>query len=415
MDRPPRLLTFEFVGVCLVSFLALCNLTAFYDLFHYLETLGIHPGLRGLVVGGYSLTAMLLLLLASPFVHSGNVTRVMLLGIALLTVAGVSYLAVDSFWGLLGLRMIGGVGQFCLGAGAMTTLVAVIPPEKSGQAFGIYSVAILIAFAAVPALMDTFAARVGGAAHGYAVATLTLAPAVWIVLRIRSRQRGRLAGAARQTQVPSWADIRANVRQPMVLLLLVINASYFVQWTSLFFLFKGFARQQGIANVATFFTAQMGVMIAIRSLGGHLFDRVDKVRLAGASFTLIGLGHLALYEFPGTWATAPIAVIFGLGMGAGYPSINGFMFEVSEPRFRALNANLMLFTVQAGSFLGPVLGGALIAYGGYRSYFLFGIVLAIAAGSLVPLLARRRRLLAVQAANAIRAHTREPLSDCGTE
>lgn len=235
MDRSPRLLTFELVGVCLVSFLALCNLTAFYDLFHYLETLGIHPGLRGLVVGGYSLTAMLLLLLASPFVHAGNVTRVMLLGIALLTVAGVSYLAVDSFWGLLGLRMIGGMGQFCLGAGAMTTLVAVIPPEKSGQAFGIYSVAILIAFAAVPALMDAFAARVGGAAHGYAFATLTLAPAVWIVLRIRSRQRERLAGAARQEQVPSWADIRANVRQPMVLLLLVINASYFVQWTSLFF------------------------------------------------------------------------------------------------------------------------------------------------------------------------------------
>ncbi len=400
MERPPRLLSFELVGVCLVSFLALCNLTAFYDLFHYLETLGVHPSLRGLVVGGYSLTAMVLFLVASPFVHSGNATRVMLLGIALLVAAGVSYLAVDSFWGLLGLRMLGGTGQFCLGAGAMATLVAVIPPEKSGQAFGIYSVAILVAFAAVPALMDSFSGVVGSHAHGYAAATLTLLPAVWIVLRIRSRQRARLAGAARRRQAPSWADVRADVRQPIVALLLLINTTYFIQWTSLFFLFKGFARQQGIANVGAFFTVQMGVMIAIRSLGGPLFDRIDKVRLAGLSFTLVGLGHLALYEFPGTWATAPIAVLFGLGMGAGYPAINGLMFEVSEARFRALNANLMLFAVQAGSFLGPVLGGALIAHGGYRSYFTFGMVLAAAAGSLVPMLARRRRMLAAPVAGA---------------
>jgi MFS family permease len=391
MDRPARLLTFELVGVCLVSFLALCNLTAFYDLFRYLETLGIHPGVRGLVVGGYSLTAMVLFLVASPFVHAGNATRVMLLGIVLLVAAGVSYLAVDSLWGLLGLRMLGGAGQFCLGAGAMATLVAVIPPDKSGQAFGIYSVAVLVAFAVVPAVMDRFSALLPSHAHGYAAATLTLLPAAWIVARIGSRQRARPAGAVRRPRRPSWSDVRADVSRPMVLLLLAINASYFIQWTSLFFLFKGFARQQGIPNVGSFFMVQMGVMIAIRSLGGRLFDRLDKVWLAGISFTLIGAGHLALQRFPGTWATAPVALLFGLGMGAGYPAINGFMFEVSEPRFRALNANLMLFAVQAGSFLGPALGGAIVASGGYRSYFGFGIALAAAAGALVPLMARGRR------------------------
>lgn len=409
MDRPTRLLTFELVGVCLVSFLSLCNLTAFYDLFRYLETLGIHAGVRGLVVGGYSLTAMVLFLVASPFVHAANATRVMLLGIVLLVAAGVSYLAVDSFWGLLGLRMLGGTGQFCLGAGAMATLVAVIPPEKSGQAFGIYSVAILVAFAVVPAVMDGFSGLLPSHAHGYALATITLLPAAWIVLRIGSRQRARLAGAVRRPQRPSWADVRANVSQPMILLLLLINTTYFIQWTSLFFLFKGFAREQGIANVGSFFTVQMAVMIAIRSLGGRLFDRVDKVWLAGISFTLIGVGHLALHRFPGTWATAPVALLFGLGMGAGYPAINGFMFEVSEPRFRALNANLMLFAVQAGSFLGPALGGALIAHGGYRSYFIFGIALAAAAGALVPLMARGRRLLARGAVAAPAART--PLSE----
>jgi MFS family permease len=383
---PPALLSFELVGVCLISFLALCNLTAFYDLFHYLEMLGVPASLRGLVVGGYSFMAMVLFLLVSPFIHAGNATRVMLSGIALLVMAGLAYLVVRSFWGLLALRILGGTGQFCVGAGAMAVLVAVIPPEKSGQAFGLYSVAILVAFAAVPALMDALAHFVQAPAHGYASVTVVLLPAAWIVLRIQRRQRARLAGQRRAP--PRWEDVRANMSQPVVLLLLFVNATYFVNWTSLFFLMKGFARQQGIANVGAFFTVQMLVMILLRSAGGHLFDRFDKVRLAGFSFALVAAGHVALYRFPGPWALSPIALLFGIGMGMGYPAINGLMFEVSSSRFRALNANLMLFAVQAGSFLGPVVGGALVARGGYRWYFAFGAALAIGTAALLPQLSR---------------------------
>lgn len=393
MDGSRRLLTFELIGVCLVSFLAICNLTAFYDLFQYLEALGVRPGLRGIVVGSYSLTAMVLFLVASPLLHAGNATRVMLAGMAILVAAGVSYLFAHAFWSLLALRMIGGVGQFCLSAGAMALLVAVIPPEKSGQAFGIYSVAILLGYAVLPAVMDAFAPLIPTPAHGYAAATVWLAPAALIVLRIRQRQRRRSGERTRRPVLPTWPEVRANMGKPLVLLPLLLNTSYFLNWSSLFFLFKGFARRQGIANVGAFFTVQMGVMVLMRLAGGRVFDRVDKARLAGASFTTVALGYLALDLLPGPWAISPVAGLFGLGMAAGYPAINGFMFEVSEPRFRALNANLMLFAVQAGSFLGPVIGGALVARDGYHAYFRFGIAAALASASLVPLLARRRRTL----------------------
>jgi MFS family permease len=79
-------------------------------------------------------------------------------------------------------------------------------------------------------------------------------------------------------------------------------------------------------------------------------------------------------------------------MGMGHPSLNGLMLEVSAPRFRPLNANLMLFAVQAGYFLGPVLGGALVGRWGYHGYFLFNIWLALAAMLLVALLPGKHRL-----------------------
>src|SRR5271157_4234313 len=126
MHEPRKLLTFEFLGPCVVIFLALCNVTVFYNLFNYLQTLGIPADLRGLVIGSYSLTTMFLFLLVSPFLTPANAARAMLLGIAVLIVCGLSYFFVYSFWGLLGLRIINGFGQFLMSAGAMTLFVSVI-------------------------------------------------------------------------------------------------------------------------------------------------------------------------------------------------------------------------------------------------------------------------------------------------
>lgn len=380
-----RLLSFEFVGLCLVAFLAVCNVTVFYNLFGYLASLGVPAGLRGLVVGSAALSAMVLYLVASPFVTVRRAPAAMLLGMAVLAVSGWAYLLVHAPFGLFALRILNGAGHFLLGAGATALLVTVIPPERSGQAFGIYSVAILLAFGLVPTVMDAIVPHLPSPAHGYALATVSVLPAFWIVLRVRrlpalSRDVGH-AGPLR------WSEIRGNLTAPKVALLLALNTFYFVNWSSLFFLFKGFAQEKGVGNVGTFFAVLTAVMIAIRLLAGRLFDRVDKVRLMGASFLAVALAHLALAAAP-AGAIPLVGALFGLGLGAGYPAINGLMFDFSPPRLRPLNANLMLFAVQGGSFLGPSIGGALVARHGQRGYALGSIALAVAAAGASALLGR---------------------------
>jgi MFS family permease len=194
---------------------------------------------------------------------------------------------------------------------------------------------------------------------------------------------------------PGWPVIRANMAQLPVVLLLVLNLVYMLNWSSMLFLFKGFADQQGISNVGSFFTVMMGLMIVLRLLAGRLFDAIDKVWMLAATFAVIALGHLGLDHLPGAWAISLVALIFGLGMGMGHPSLNGLMLEVSAPRFRPLNANLMLFAVQAGYVLGPIVGGALVGRWGYHGYFLFSIVLALTAMLLVVLPAGRKRFRSI--------------------
>lgn len=389
MLEPRKLLTFEFVGLCVVTFLAFCNVTVFYNLFNYLQTLDIPADLHGLVIGSYSLTAMILYLLVSPFLTTTNAPLTMLLGIAVVTLCGMGYLFIHSFWGLLWLRVMNGFGQFLMGAGAMTLFVSVIPKEKSGQAFAIYSVAILLPFGAMPAVMDALASFISTPPHGYAGATVTLIPAAWIVLHIY-RNRREQAGTVERKPLPAWSVIRANVTRQPIALLLLLNTIYIINWSSMFFLIKGFADQQGIINVGAFFTVQTGLMIVLRLMAGQLLDALDKARMVVATFAIIAIGHLALDNLPGAWAISLVALIFGVGMGMGQPTINGLMFEVSYPDFRPLNANLMLFATQAGSFLGPVLGGALVVRWGYHGYFLFSIGMALAAVSIGLLLIGKR-------------------------
>ena len=382
MTEPRTLWTFEFFGLCTIAFLGVCNVSVFYNLFTYLQTLGIPTELRGLVIGAYSLTAMALYLVGSPFLNVGNATRVMLSGMLMMAVSGFGYFFVHSFWGLIALRMLNGAGQFCMSGGVMALFVSVIPPEKSGQAFGLYSIAILLGYAVVPTLMDSLAPCIPSPPYGYAAATVWFAPAAWIVCRIRSRRGARVEAPVAKGQLAAWADIGSNVRRLPVALLLLLNMSYFANWSSLFFLFKGFAQQQGLANVGAFFSVQMVSMIVIRVLGGRLFDVFDKARMAGACFIIVGFAHLALDNLPGTWAVPLVGVLFGLGMGLGYPAINGLMLQISAERFRSLNANLMLFAVQAGFFLGPVLGGLLVAHWDYRGYFLASAVMSFTAAAL---------------------------------
>ena len=387
MTETRKLLTFELLGVCLVTFVSVCNMTVFYNLFNYLQAIGMPADLRGLLIGVYSLTAVVLYLLVSPFLTPANAPRTMLLGTAVVAVCGMSYLFVHTFWGLLLLRMLNGCGQFLMGAGAITFFVSIIPMGRSGQAFAIYSLAILLPYGIVPTVMDTLAFLIPTPPHGYAGATVMLIPAAWVVWHIR-RLRGNTCVEARR-RLPAWSDIRANVTQFPIALLLIVNTIYMTTWSSLFFLIKGFADKQGIVNVGSFFTVQIGVMIAIRLFAGKLFDAYDKAWLVVATFAVVVLGYVALDNLPGAWAISLVALIFGIGMGMGQPILHGLMFEISPPRFRPLNANLTLCAIQAAFFLGPVLGGALVARWGYHGYFLVSIGMALVAGLLSIMLTRK--------------------------
>ena len=386
------LLNFEFLSLCVITFLALCNVAAFYNFHLYLQHLGFLGKQAGFLIGLYSLTAMALYLFASKHITINNSITCVFSGIVLVVCCGLAYLFVENFW-LLGLvRIANGAGVFLVMASTMVMLIAIIPPQRTGMAFSLYSVAMLLPYSIMPAVSEMIRPYVDKPTFVYLGTSLLLLPAIKIMSNIRTRIKTQLpdpdAGTDKE-ESPASLDSgarRRNLMRKPVISILIVNAVYFTIFSALFYLFEGFAVQRGIQNAGLFFSAQMGVMITIRFIGGRIFDTVSKLILVIIAFLVTGAGFglLLLIRDP-AWIL-PIAAVFGMGMGLCVPPLNSLMYLVSQPKYRGYNANMMMLSIHFGSFVGPFAGAWIIDAGGYDSFLACAILITVGAAGLFFLL-----------------------------
>jgi len=73
------------------------------------------------------------------------------------------------------------------------------------------------------------------------------------------------------------------------------------------------------------------------------------------------------------------------------PLMMALLFDISEARFRGLNMNLALVMMQVGFFVGPLMGGIILARWGYETLFFFCGILNIAGAVLLGALPRGTR------------------------
>ena len=375
-----NLLTFEFLSLCFITFAAVCNVSVFYNFHLYLQSIGISGKDAGFLIGLYSLSAMVLYVTASQFIRLNKAISCMLAGILLVVGCGVSYLFAEQFWALVVVRIINGIGMFLVMASCMVMLVAIIPQKKSGLAFSLYSVALLLPYSLMPAVSEMLMPLIHNPTKLYTLTACLLVPAGILVMSLRTRIRNRFLDQEKKSAGLLCKNAeRKNLLRKPILAILLVNAIYFIIFSSLFYLFAGFAVAKGMKNPGFFFTTQMGIMIAIRLLGGRIFDTVSKVVLVAIAFVITGAGFMLLAVMPNQTWLLPIAVLFGLGMGLCVPPLNSLMYLNTSPQFRGYNANMMMLVLHVGSFMGSFFGSWVIDSGGYNQFLTLAAVMAMGA------------------------------------
>jgi MFS family permease len=360
----PKLWTFEFLSLCLVVMTAFGNVSVFYGFYHYLGTIDIPVIWRGFLVGLEPMAAFILRLAVLPWLHVRNSYSVLTASLVLLILCSCSYLWVVTVPAMIVLRIVHGATFMLLTSAAIALIVNFIPKERSGQGFGILGVATMIPFAVIPPLCEALLPHVRGEADLYAGVSVFSVAAIGLLVLLRRH----LTEAIRSMdgallRRPSMSEIRQNFRIPAVLLLLSATFLVYMAHATFFYFLKDLSLELRAGDVGLFFTIFTITMIALRVLGGTLFDRLDKRHLLTAGLILLALSLLALPRAATPSVYYGLAGLYGLSVGIALPLLSALLFTASPLQFQGLNTNMTLFTLDLAYCLMPYLGGMLVAFG----------------------------------------------------
>jgi MFS family permease len=369
-----------FLGLNAVFFIASAAVSSFFYLQQHLQSLGIGPEWTGLIIGADAVASLVLQPFLAPFLHAGNARRWMLGGVAVMAGSLFCYGGAHGLAALLVVRIVQGAGFACLVAAMMAAMASYIPPSLSGKAFGYISLVRLVPYALVPPLVTFLMSRnftFPAVVAGFAILVLLSVPLLRFV-----RPPADLSAHEPVRQWAGFGGLRDNLRKGPVVLLLGANLLFFITYTVVFFYMVGFSREAGIAQPGLFFTVATAVMIVVRLFGSPYFDKVSKPLVSLACLVVLAAGFVLLVHSR-DWVFLFLAVVFGSAWGVVMPLLNALVFDVSEPRFRGLNLNLALVTMQGAFFLGPLIGGLVVGAWGYPALFYSCCPLSLAAGLLV--------------------------------
>lgn len=389
----PKLLSFEFFAICAISVLAFCNISIFYGFYSYLTELGIPPGWRGPLLALEPLTALVVRPFLGRYLSLKNSVQFMRVGMGLATLALLCYPLATTIPTLACVRILHGMGFVTVVAGLMGTLMAFLPRKQSAQGFGLFSVTILLPYAIMPPFVELLLPHISNHGMAYALAAPLMLPAFLLLVPLGKRIRA-LAATLPQSHLerPGWDEVRQAVKSLGVVLLVAANFFLVAAHSIVFFFMRDFAAGIGAANPGAFFTCANAATITVRVLGGNILDRVDKGRTLFITFLCLGL-LVPLFAHAGRpLVLLCMAALYGTGMAMTMPLVNASMFSISPPRLRAYNANLLMIAVDAGFFVGPFLGGAIMAGElGHAPLFGVGGALMLASGLCVRPVARIMR------------------------
>jgi len=383
------LLTRDFIVLNGVMFLSFCNLAVFFQFYQHLGTLPIDPKWFGFIIGVFSFIVLILRPVISPFIHTGNARHLMIAGCALVIPSLLLYNLGNELWSMVLIRILHGIGYVVLATAATAALVACIPQNRSGQAFGLITVVTLLPYAVIPPLLQPLGRWLGGFDQ-----TLDFFAVLMVLAFPMLMWGGRGGGTTNPEhgQRLRWADLVENLRNFSVCRLLVVSLIVWTAFTAVFYFVKGYGQQLGIANPGWFFTLSTFAEIAVRLVAGRYFDKLDKGGLLVGSMVWLVAGYVLLAKVSGSEAFYALGVLLGLGWGVAMPVISGLVFDISPVRFRALNINLTFEMFQGGFFLGPVLGGAILLTGGYSTvFYACGGISLLAVAAAIPLIAAERK------------------------
>lgn len=351
-----RLWTTSFVGLTLSMFF-LC--LGFYMLLPtlplYITQSGIDESRLGLIIGGFTLTAVVVRPVIGGLLDRFGRRSFILAGLILFAVAMFLYNWASGVVLLFLLRILHGGGWAVSTTSIGTSVTDVIPERRRNEGMGWYGMSMSVSMALGP-LIGVWVVRNYSFPHLFGLAACLSVGAILIALA---------------TKVP---DVRSNKEQRAVFfdksVLPISGVIFFLALTyggitTFVPLFAGSIH----VNAGTFFLVYAIALTLTRPIAGRLADRYNEGSVIIPSMILTIIALLILSLSDGLTGLIVSALMYGMGFGAAQPTLQAATLSLVSSDNKGM-ANASFFTaMDLGIGLGSILLGVIAQLFGYSFLF----------------------------------------------
>ncbi|MDL2260195.1 MFS transporter [Deltaproteobacteria bacterium OttesenSCG-928-K17] len=370
VSRPPALWTLAFVTFVLLNLFVFMGFDILLPtLSLYLEMQGNNEAQIGQIFGVFTISAVLARTLAGSLAAKIDALWLVRGGLTACAVAGIYY-----FWattvptGMLA-RFIHGAG-FGLASTLITALASqIIPPSRIGEGLGYLGLGTTLALALGP-FLGIWLINDFGYFFMFAVVAafyVVAAAVTWALPKIK------LASAAPGAPKAKPVLFSFKVWKPSLLMFIIglIMGSITIYLAL-------FCKEKNLPYAGHFFVISTIGLFAARFSAGRIHDRLGHGYVLAPSILMITAAMYLMYLTPGRDLLFFISILYGLGTGAAFPSIQALAMS-AVPLSGRTEATASLFNsldigIGCGSLM---LGWAVKQSGTYSTVYLGSTVISL--------------------------------------
>lgn len=335
----------------------------------YILKIGGNEASAGLVVGIFTLAALVCRPLIGKMLDKAGRRLVMILGSIILIAASFAYPWVLTIPMLLILRVLHGVGHSAFTTGAGTIIADIIPQTRLTEGVSYYGIAGDVATALGPVL------GIWLTVNGFDPMFIVLIVIGFIslagssLLNYEKKRTAVTSSAKSELENPvlqpkgGWFE-KTSLRTSLVVLIMSLPLDAVMVFMPLYGL------ERGIVSIALFFPLHTVGMLAAKLTLGRLADRIGTTLIFIPSLLLLALSFLLLAFASSDLVVAIASVFFGLGLGMTFTLLNTILIRLSPPdRLGAANATYMA-AIDIGFGAGAIILGFFLQIAGFEIFFL---------------------------------------------
>jgi MFS family permease len=283
----------------------------------------------------------------------------MIAGGLLFAIGSVGYIFASSFWLLLMVRIIQGVGSALFYTAAVTRVANTSPGSRLGQSLAYYYLAFNIAFALVPSF-GMFLIN----SYSFTVLFLVCTGLTLGYLCIAAKLGRRLVAPSSVQEDVKGGALISREALPTAVVALVAS----LNWGALTAFFPLYALSHGVSNPGLFFSVYAVVVVAGRGLGGSILDLHSREKVILPCLTTVIIAMIILVFSKTMFMFIVVALVWGLGYGFLFPALAAYTLERRESSPGPVMATFSAFD-ELGMGLGSVISGIILRLSGYPVMF----------------------------------------------